>query len=185
MSEFADAGGAVWAVQIDGLILAELRDSAHVDIAQDGLYFIEDREDVLVKALLILCREQIAERKLTDRQFAKLIVGDATDRAIEAVRGAATNFFRPKKWSQVLSRCDQRRQIDELHQQLRPMFETLNRPEVDPEFRRVVMEALSEKIREATNSETSDSEPSASGLGVNPLSVVGDLLGSSEFIPKA
>ena len=184
MPEFKDAAGTAWDVSIDGLVLAELRDKAQVDLAQDGLYYVEEREDLLLKVLLILCREQLTERTVTDKQFARLIVGEVTDRAIEAVRGAATVFFRPSKWSAILSRCDQRRQIDQQWQGLKPLFDTLNKPDISPEFRQSVMAALGEKIREGIGSATSGPETSASGPDASLPNAAGVSPGSSDSIPK-
>jgi hypothetical protein len=183
MPEFTDATGQSWTVALDGLSLAELREKAAVDIVQDGLYFLEEREDVLTKALLVLCREQRDERKLTDRQFSKLIAGQVAELALDAVRGAATFFFRPSRWSAIQSRSQQRKELDEQYQALRPMLEMLNRPDMPAAMRQAVMSTITEQIEAATSSRNSALNPSASGLDASLANAAGDSPDSSVSTP--
>lgn len=183
MTEFRDATSQSWLVDIDGLTLAELREKAGVDIVQDGLYAIEEREDVLTKALLILCREQIDSRNLTDRQFAKRIAGPIVDLALTAVRGAAEVFFPPRRWSEIQSRSEKKREADETFRDLLPMLEMLNRPQMPEAMREAVMAAIAAKIETATSSEHSTESPSASGLLASRLSAAGVSLDLSAYTP--
>lgn len=179
MAEFIDAKKNAWTVEIDGLLLAELKEKAGVDLVQDGLYFVEEREDVLAKALLVICREQREEKKLSERQFAGLLGGDAADSAIAAVRGAAELFFRPKRWSELQSRSNQRRQLNEQYQALAPLLEMLNRQDMPQAMREAVMSAIEERIKAATSSQTSaPASSSASGQGATPLNAAGSSPGS-------
>lgn len=185
MPEFKDATGQNWTVELDGLLLADLREKCGVDIVQEGIYAVEEREDVLVKSLLVLCREQIDARKLTDRQFARLIVGPITALALDAVRGAAELFFRPSRWSEIQSRSDARKEADANYRTLQPMLAILNRPDMPEAMRDAVMAAITSKIEAAGATDTSDQSASASGLDLSRLNVAGVSLDLSAYPPVA
>lgn len=178
MKDFIDSEAQKWDVDIDGLLLAELRERGAIDIVQDGLYFIEEREDVLTKALLILCREQRESLGLSEKQFAKRIKGEVQDKAIAAVRGAAELFFRPSRWSEIQSRSEARRTVDDQYRDLRPMLELLNRPDMPAAMREAVMAVIGNQIEAATSLQSSAPNPSASGQTTNPPNVAGGLLAS-------
>ena len=154
MRQFVDLDGRSWDVALDGFSLGELRDKG-VDIVQDGLFYIEQREDVLLKALAILCREQITKHQLSDRAFARGIAGVAIEQAFEAVRGAAEDFFPPKRWSEIQSRSEKRKDADQTFQDFAPMLELLNRPQMPPAMRQAVLDAVASKLEEGTSSASS------------------------------
>lgn len=185
MPEFQDQTGQSWAVDFDGLLLADLREKASIDIVQDGLYAIEEREDVLLRAMLVICREQITQRGLTDRQFARLLAGSAADSAIRAARSAAELFFRPSRWSEIQSHSEQRKDLDRQFRELKPMLEKLNSPDMPQAMRDAVMAAIASKLEAATSSVNSAENPSASGLDLNRLNVAGVSLDLSAYTPVA
>lgn len=174
MGDFIDLTGQKWDVALDGILLGELRERG-IDIVQDGLYFIEEREDVLVKTLLVMCREQRESLTLTERTFAQRIIGEVHDKAIAAVRGAAELFFRPSKWSEIQSRSTKRREIDEQYRELGPMLDLLNRPDMPPAMREAVMSVIGEA---ATSLQNSGKSPSVSGQDASQANAAGGLLAS-------
>ena len=89
MTTFHDTNGKEWAIQLDGFALGDLRDQINLDLAGDGLLTIETDPVALVRALAIICRDQITEAQKTEREFAKGISGEVLNVALEAVRGAA------------------------------------------------------------------------------------------------
>lgn len=178
MHDFIDSDATKWDVALDGLLLEELRVRGVIDLVQDGLYFAEEREDVLLKALLILCRDQREERKITEKQFAKRIIGEVHDKAIAAVRGAAELFFRPSRWFEIQSRSQKRKEADSQYREIAPMLEMLNRPDMPAAMREAVMTVISQKIEAATSLQSSENNPSASGQALNQPNAAGDLPGS-------
>ena len=184
MASFSD-GTSTWVVEFDGLVLAEIKTKAGVDIVQDGLFQIEQREDVLTNALLVLCREQIDSAKLTDKQFAKRIIGEVAAKAVEAVGGAARDFFRPSRWSEIQSRSESRREHEEMYQSLRPMLAMLERPEIPQSFRQAVMDAIAAKIEAASSSQPLPVNPSVSGPDATPQNAASDTPDSSESVRAA
>jgi len=183
MPEFRDATGNAWTIELDGLLLAEVRDKTGVDIVQDGLSAVEEREDVLTRVLLVVCREQITERKLTDRQFARLLAGSAAELSLVAFRGAAELFFRPSRWSEIQSRSEEKRNLDEQFRELKPMLDKLNSPDMPTAMRDAVMAAITSKLETAISSANSTAEPSASGLVASRLSAAGVSLDLSAYTP--
>jgi hypothetical protein len=123
--------------------------------------------------LLVICKEQIEERKLTPKQFAKLICGDVAERAIEAVGGAARLFFRPSRWSEIQSRCEKRREADGTYQDLLPMLALLNRPDMPAAMREAVMSVIGDQIEKVTSSRTSAESEFASDQAATPSNAVG------------
>ena len=154
MRQFADVDNRSWEVAIDGFSLGELRDKG-IDVVQDGLFCIEQREDVLLKALAILCREQITKHQLSDRAFARAISGIAIEKALEAVRGAAEDFFPPRRWSEIQSRSEKRKDADQTFQDFAPMLELLNRPQMPPAMRQAILDAVASKLEEGLSSGSS------------------------------
>lgn len=185
MPEFKDATGLTWNVELDGLLLADLREKAGVDIVQEGLYAIEEREDTLTKALLVVCRDQINERKLTDRQFARAVAGSAADASLVAFRGAAELFFRPSRWLEIQSRSEAKKEADETYRSLAPMLSILNRPDMPESMREAVMAVITNRIEAATSSESSEPSTSVSGLDLSQLNVAGVSLDLSAYTPVA
>lgn len=185
MPEFVDSAGQAWSVSLDGLLLAELREKASLDLVQDGLYAVEEREDVLTKALLVICREQRELAKLTEKQFAQRLIGEVQDKAIGAVRGAAQLFFRPSKWSAIQSRCAKRKEMDATYETIRPMLEMLNRPDMPPAMRDAVMEVISGQIEAATSGQQLTDNPSASGQDASQPNAAGDSQDSLASIQAA
>ena len=183
MPDFQDATGQSWSVDLDGLLLADIREKAGVDIVQDGLDAIEEREDVLTKVLLVICRDQITERKLTDRQFARSVAGSAADSALFAVRSAAELFFRPSRWSEIQSRSERQKDLDEQFRELKPMLDKLNSPDMPAPMREAVMAAITSKLETAISSANSANEPSASGLDLSRLNAAGVSLDLSAYTP--
>lgn len=184
LTDFKDNAGHTWNVELDGLLLGELREKAKIDIVQDGLYAIEEREDVLTKALLILCREQRESLKLSEKDFSRLIVGEVQTLAIDAVRGAAGLFFRPNKWSEIQLRSQARREADEQYRAIQPMLAQLNRPDMPESMREAVMSVIGNQIEAVISSQQSEKNPSVHGQDANQQNTAGALQGSSESTQK-
>lgn len=166
MRSFADSTGKTWEISIDGLLLADLKQIG-IDLVEDGLYLVEEREDVLLKCLLCLCADQKKPLNLSDREFAKRITGDVLTSALEAVRGAAADFFPPRRWSELQSRLEKQREIQQTYSELAPMLRLMNGPGMPD----VVKQAIAERIN--TSSAATEQSQSVRGQDVIQRSYAG------------
>jgi hypothetical protein len=190
MTTFRDATDRPWRVEIDAFVLGQLRDECQIDLADvsaAGYVALELDVVSLVRALQVICREQLAAAKVSPRDFAKVIAGEAIDRACEAVRGAAADFFPPARWSKIRSRWTQRLEAAATWETIQPMMALLNRPDVPAQFRDAVMEVVGGQLTTlvATDSPPSTASPSASGPAEIPPSTASTSPASSVSAPAA
>lgn len=168
MTSFRDKQDRTWKIELDGLLLADVRSETGidlVDLSAGGLAKIEQDAISLVQVLCVLCRDDYSP-DLTDRQFAKLLTGEVLELACAAVLEAVACFFRPKKWSEVRSAFENQKTFDAQWIQLRPMLAKLNEPEMES-IRPAVMEALTEMMS-AGDSAQLESMISATGPADTP-----------------
>lgn len=99
MASFTDATGRTWAVNIDVTTIRRLRSALDVnllDIVEDeGKLLAQLLTDpvLLVDMIYVICKPQADQHNLTDEDFGRALVGDAIDRATDALLEALSAFF--------------------------------------------------------------------------------------------
>jgi len=150
MAKFTDTSGREWKVEFDGLLLDEVRQATGVDIADlsaGGFFRLGEHIPTRVKVLAVLCAEERAERKLTEREFSKAISGKTLDYSLDAIVSAAQNFFPPKTWSEMQSRWNQQKAFSQdWRANVQPLLMQLNAPEMPQAMRDAIMAALTEMM---------------------------------------
>jgi hypothetical protein len=93
MQVFKDAAGRDWKIEINLYARGEVLARAGIDFLDvESIKQLSDL-DTLGRVFYALCREQIDEQKLTERQFAEAFKGDAFDRATAALNAELCDFF--------------------------------------------------------------------------------------------
>jgi len=72
-------------LDFDLLVFDEGKDSAFERLYSDTV--------LLVDVIYVLCQDQVAERRLTERDFARAMAGDTLSQATTAILNALTAFF--------------------------------------------------------------------------------------------
>ena len=109
---FEDREGQLWKVELDALLLEEVKEKHQVDLAnleKDPLVKLRNDPATLVAIIFILCQEQIEDRGLSPKQFAKCLPSPP-DSMLEAVADAIVNFFPSGRHShvrEVLTKSDE------------------------------------------------------------------------------
>lgn len=98
MATFKDKHGKDWVISLDAPLIMAVRRECDLDLAStDGSAYERMADDpiLLVNVLWVLCREQAGD--MTDVMFGKLLVGDAIEKATEAMLEAICDFFPLRK----------------------------------------------------------------------------------------
>lgn len=190
MPAFQDSNNREWSIRFDGILLAELRDAHGIDLADIGgesYIKIETDQASLTKAVCFLCRDELERQKLTAKQLAESLCGEAAQSALDAIWGAAKVFFRPKLWSALQSAYSQQTEVQEQWSQLRPMMALLNQPEMPEAIQAAVMDQLGTMMQGMSNTDslTSKESPSAAGQGSTPSTPACGSQATAELAPAA
>lgn len=100
---FTDRYGNQYTIEIDVALAVELKKAAGLDVmklAEDGEALFRKLSydpELLVTALYVLCRDQAAERNLSDVQFGKAFTGPIIQEATVALLQAVADFFPPAR----------------------------------------------------------------------------------------
>ncbi len=107
MTSFTDSIGRKWSLEIDYMAIKRVRLELEIDLlsiadkAEPGednlLTRLANDEILLVDVISVLLTPQIKERALTAEEFAKGLLGDALDSAVNALIEGIANFSRPQK----------------------------------------------------------------------------------------
>lgn len=158
-----------WLIRFDGLLLADLRDTHGLDLANIGggaWLKMELDQSALTTAVCFLCREQLGA--VTVKQLAESLCSETAEQALQAMWGAAKVFFRPKLWSALESACAQRRQVAELMEQLAPLAALTDNQNTPQELRDSVMGQMTLMMEAMLGSSpASEESPSATGQAVS------------------
>jgi len=171
MTQFTDTAARTWTVALDGLLLNELRDTLHIDLADvlSATYVQLERDPALLtKALAFLCREQLASQKVTASEFSKALIGRHLDEAFTALWGAAELFFPAKLFAALSSRLNDERTAMDEYLKMRPMLLMFNQPEVPPDLREQVWSMLGDVMRTLGLQSSPGAAPSVSGPASTP-----------------
>jgi hypothetical protein len=105
MSEFKDKKGQVWKVELDPILVSEVKEKHSIDLANleaDPMLKLRSDPMKLVAVIHILCQAQIEERSLTPVEFAKILQFPC-DEMVAAVEVAIVNFFPSGRHSFVIA----------------------------------------------------------------------------------
>jgi len=179
MSVFRTADGNEWRIYLDAFTLADVRKETGVDLADitaGGWYAIETDSSAVGRVLAVVCADEIKNRKMTGRAFAKLIRGEVIEAGRKALTEEGADFFPQSEWSAIRSNLTKRTQAAA---QTEAMAAARNSAELIPlleAFTRLpphIQEQLL-KTRGDTSSLTSTDAESAAGQDATPLPVVTD-----------
>lgn len=112
MASFKGRDGIDWRITLDAPTIEEIRSEygiSLVDLEKDPLGKVQADPMLLVTIISTVCRDQIDERKLSPREFAKQLPSPP-DPMIEALRDAVISFFpsgRASHVREVLAKFDQ------------------------------------------------------------------------------
>jgi len=181
---FTDLNGKGWTIELDGLLLNDVREETGVDLADlsaGGLSAIDQDAVKLVRVMCVLCREQFAADGLTDRSFSKLIRGDALQAAFATVMGSVETFFPQTTWSEVQSAFEKQKAFNLHWTHVKPLLAKLNDPDMES-MRPAVLNAMTEMMQ-IGDSDTLEKLTSATGPDATPQRPVVDSPESAELAP--
>lgn len=98
MAEFID-GKNKWTVELNVGLIEDLKDKLNVDLdmllekPKEMAAHLFEHPKTLVGIMYMVCEDQITERKLTPRQFAKLFNRPTMDLAVNAFIEAIMTFY--------------------------------------------------------------------------------------------
>jgi hypothetical protein len=190
MPTFNDNAGGTWSLALDGLLLADLREQHKIDLADvtGPTYALLERDAAqLATAVCFLCADQLQAQQLTRRQLSQRLVGDVLDRAFETLLEAAKVFFPARQRSALASALSQYRDAQAKWDQLGPMLQMLNRPDMPPAMKDAVLAALEGMMRQtiASGSPRSEERPSATGPEGTPSTPASPWPATADRAPAA
>lgn len=103
MAQFTDKKSQVWKVDLDPVIADEIKQDHGIELtnlASDPLLKLRSDPSILYSVILVICREQMAERNLTREQFLKLIPMPP-DSILTGIEESIVNFFPTGRHSHV------------------------------------------------------------------------------------
>lgn len=106
MSVFKDCNGDEWRVYFDAFTLADIKKETGIDLADvsaGGWQAVATDASAVGRILAVVCAEEIRARKMTGRQFARLIRGEAIEAGRKALTDEGADFFPPSEWSAIQS----------------------------------------------------------------------------------
>lgn len=170
MASFKDRSGHAWQIDLDAPTVEAIRDEHSVnivDLDKDPLGPLRNDPMKLVAVVSLLCRDEIAEKKLSPKQFAKLLPAPP-DPMLDAIRDALINFFpsgRASHIREVLLKFDQMgAKTDELAAV--KMQQLMDDPKVDRVLNakadRVISQAIEKMGQEAGTKSIADATLSTS-----------------------
>lgn len=186
MAKFTDVAGRDWTIEFDGFLLDDIREETGIDLADlsaGGLFKIDQHMPSLIKVLAVCCQDEIKERNLSPREFARAIKGNVLRSALEAVLKAIESFFPPSSWSGIRSRLDQQREFSRQWSQVQPLLNRLNAPDMPEAMRTAVMQSLAEMMGSIDSPEL-DELMFAGGQAPTPSTPASDSPVSAESIPE-
>lgn len=107
MAVFKDAKGVEWDINIDAQKIMQVRESADPnfmlnDTDSSNTYTRLERDPAMLCCVIyVLCRSQREDRKVTEEEFYRNVIGDAIDEATDAMLAAITAFT-PRRTREVL-----------------------------------------------------------------------------------
>lgn len=171
MAHFKDKKDLEWEVNIDAPMIMKIRDDCDPnfllnDDEKDNTYIRMQLDPVLLcRVVFLLCTKQRHERSITEEEFYMQVIGNAIDRASEAMLEAIQSFIprrtrtllemfaiQDKLQQEAIEKAVVKINSPELREKLQETLET----KIDAEYQRVVtqlenvtnMQDLSESTQE-------------------------------------
>lgn len=146
MPVFKDQTNREWVLRLDAPKIAAVRRDCGVDLAAlDGTAIERLRDDpvLLVNSLWVLCRSQ-AGAGTSDQMFGESLVGDAIDRATDALIEAIADFFPTRRKEMLLKLAAQQKETRE--QALADAVERLTDPALQTRVKTAMKQAADAEI---------------------------------------
>ena len=149
MPRFKDEVGGDWNVKLDAPLIRKIRKELNVDLAdrEDTYNKLDADVCLLVDVLYVCCEDQCRAGNVTDIAFGKALVGDAIDRATEALLQAIDDFTPASKRSlpRLLAQknAELRKKAEEI------ALAKVSDPKVEEELIRAMMERMDEDLENA------------------------------------
>lgn len=116
MHTFKDAIGEEWAIELCTTTCIALKDACGVNLLEldsESMAKLIGDDAALVDVISFCCTGQIVRRKLSEHDFARRLIGDALEAAVDALVGELVFISRPKKrpvivaaWKQATEATD-------------------------------------------------------------------------------
>lgn len=136
MATFKDTDGRTWSINLDAPSIMELREDVDPqflkgpDGAAETIQRLQADPVLLCNVVYVLCREQLGAS--SQKQFYESVIGDAIDRATEALLGAILSFSPSATRTLLTAIADKNRTLQQLG--LQRTLAAINSPTVEAEF---------------------------------------------------
>lgn len=189
MSIFRDSNGDEWRVFLDAFVLADAKKEMGIDLADvtaGGWHAVETDASAVGRILAVVCADEIKARKMTGRQFARLIRGAAIEAGRKALIEEGADFFPPSEWSAIRANLAKRTKQAGRRE---AMTAATNSAEILPlleAFTRLPPNIQEQLLKSGgdTNSLDGEEDVSAPGPDATPLPVVTDSPGNAASVPE-
>lgn len=148
MASFTDQQGREWQINIDAPTVMEIRSDCDPEFlkndTKESNTYIRLQEDpvLLCRVVFLLTREQREARHIAEPDFYRSVIGEAIDRATEAMLDAIANFIPKSTKDLLVASAEMRKRVLE-----RGTAELLTRLK-DPQLEAKVMENMNAKLDE-------------------------------------
>jgi hypothetical protein len=93
MPTFTDNLSREWQVKLEAHTIRQIRNACGVDpISEDGFSKLFEDDVLLVEVMTLICEAQRQESGIKPESFAQNLIGDALDRARDALQAAVLEF---------------------------------------------------------------------------------------------
>ena len=186
MPIFRDNLKREWSLDFDGLLLAKVRDECGINLANvagaDYVRIKSDNAD-MTRAMCVLLSDQLRERNVTEREFARTLNG-VWDEAWAAIWSAAKLFFSLSQWSDLERNLTKHLEMTTEITASAPLMAVLN--QIPPAMQAGFVQGMMEQFKTGSGgSPTSTGNGSASGPAKTPLTSPSDGQPNAEFTPLA
>lgn len=114
MATFKDRNGRDWVIDCNVITMRRVNDRLKVNLLESiSTKLLQDLADDpgrLVDVLYVLCEEQCTAKSVTDEDFGYALVGEAIEKALDALVESLLDFFPPRRsallrkiWEKVLA----------------------------------------------------------------------------------
>lgn len=171
MPSFIDRKGNEWVVQLDAVVIQEIKDDHGinlVDLAKDPLFQLRNDPMVLVSCISVICRDQQNERNISPKDFAKLLPSPP-DVMLDAVREALIGFFpsgRALHAREVLAKFDQMAEKAERLAEAK-VLQLMDDPRMSKAMNQKADQVVAEAMNTLTNSLAGTVNSTASDLSTS------------------
>ena len=164
MSVFRSNDGNEWRIYLDAFLLSDVQKETGIDLADvsaGGWAKLETDAGAVGRVLTVLCREEIATKKMDSRSFVRTIRGESIDLARAALIAEGADFFPQSDWSALLSNLARRKVARDQAETIQSAMAAMEG--MSPEFRAGAIQALMEAAREAATAGIASATGPASG----------------------